>query len=1124
MDEWMDFGINPDTILELLRSDDLFLQSEAIDNVSTFILISNNVDDIYDVVPPRPIVSTLGKLFVKYPTIKAHDEPEQVLSVLTKAANCIRSFLELSEDLSKLFVFLPDCLKNMANYVRTVDLSDNTQRDLVDGLIKTFEFVSRRYPDDMYKSGAFTAILDVLQKNRHLKKQLFNDVILSARHTVDRVCTKMKASTIQNSDIGFSEDLVLLADLSQHSSKATSFSCLKCIQKLLELMAKGSKLPPDSIANASTPDGFEFISFIINQLEKSTEEDTPNNSINSPASPAGDHFSHAEVQTLTDLLKTLLTTQNSEINFQVSVEKCRLNVGIEAVLVNHKDFKAKVEVCKLTDKVIDHFSKKSSEVCKKVLETFVKEAIGGFVFECSCSPHQKVQLECLKNISKIIDYCEKPNLLKITEKYGTSLADCLYKCHNLDSEDFLALLCKSPENVDKTPSRAGQLFGFRTIQGDKRAIPLLTSMGAKLFRKEPEVDEKIPYALVETVLAIVESILTKNTDFIKLLTKTGMAKKMIDQASDYNTTHYPKLFDELSAEQKTQVLSRFTVPIAKLTPRLIAMRLLQLTVDIVDTNNLKSCIISKELEELKTLANEKLSFDVLINAINAKYSIYDITNSGILKKLDTLRKNMESSHQKPKLLSPEIVKKLIDLFEYSEKIPIYEAVNTEQGDSPVRNLSYLKKLIKLRINKSNLDMTKVLNSHTETIRVEPGVNCKQLAQELHSMTYKQWFEYPRSAWGFTESIENKKFEYEHDFDDCGVINYLLTNGETSTKPRNALKSNVVFVTSSDGHDLDYGLIHMSLNNSLETSKKIHVGREEKPWLAFDLGVKVQVDKYSLVNSNGFAQSALRNWSLMASEDCQHWVILREHKNDTSLRNGTGCAYTWNLKSEASKKGYRYFKIRQDGKNSGGNDYISISGFEVYGTVVSKLLEWPGKLETVVHKRVVENQSGKSTKKSVSKIRSGGSGGFKKEYKKIDHDGTRTHNLPIRSRTRYPLRHTASYIQNLSLIQVCIFFYTLVYKRAIFFKTTLSMSIFEALKDGDFDEESSFNEFMNRLFSRSDSIKSKSSEKKENSSIISFDGVFFEMISFWMVTRKVTGAGRVRTRPAWGIKPGLNEIF
>ena len=53
-----------------------------------------------------------------------------------------------------------------------------------------------------------------------------------------------------------------------------------------------------------------------------------------------------------------------------------------------------------------------------------------------------------------------------------------------------------------------------------------------------------------------------------------------------------------------------------------------------------------------------------------------------------------------------------------------------------------------------------------------------------------------------------------------------------------------------------------------------------------------------------------------------------------------------------------------------------------------------------------------------------------------------------------------------------------------------MSIFEALRDGDFDEESSFNEFMNRLFSRSDSTKSKSSEKKDNSSVVSFDGVYF----------------------------------
>lgn len=75
-----------------------------------------------------------------------------------------------------------------------------------------------------------------------------------------------------------------------------------------------------------------------------------------------------------------------------------------------------------------------------------------------------------------------------------------------------------------------------------------------------------------------------------------------------------------------------------------------------------------------------------------------------------------------------------------------------------------------------------------------------------------------------------------------------------------------------------------------------------------------------------------------SRDGVNWTTLYDHQDDQSL-NEPGSTSTWKIPPHASEseegdvKGWRHVRLQQSGKNSSGQThYLSLSGFELYGTV------------------------------------------------------------------------------------------------------------------------------------------------------------------------------------------------
>ena len=123
-----------------------------------------------------------------------------------------------------------------------------------------------------------------------------------------------------------------------------------------------------------------------------------------------------------------------------------------------------------------------------------------------------------------------------------------------------------------------------------------------------------------------------------------------------------------------------------------------------------------------------------------------------------------------------------------------------------------------------------------------------------------------------------------------------------------------------------------------------------------LGLWVIPNAYTLRHARGYGRSALRNWQFQVSKDGVTWTTLYDHLDDQSLNDPgkiflkkvikfffkhfkhfpkfLGSTGTWQLSpTKDEKQGWRHIRLQQGGKNaSGQTHYLSLSGFELYGTV------------------------------------------------------------------------------------------------------------------------------------------------------------------------------------------------
>lgn len=278
-----------------------------------------------------------------------------------------------------------------------------------------------------------------------------------------------------------------------------------------------------------------------------------------------------------------------------------------------------------------------------------------------------------------------------------------------------------------------------------------------------------------------------------------------------------------------------------------------------------------------------------------------------------------------------LVQKLVSVLESTEKLPVfmYDAPGSGYG------LQILSKRLRFRLERAACEST-LFDRTGRTLKMEPLATVGQLAKYLLKMVAKQWYDMDRVNFLFLKKLADEQYatlKHHSHFDENGLIYFIGSNGRTAEWV-NPSQYGLVTITSSEGKQLPYGKLDDILSRE-PVSVNCHTRDNKKSWFAIDLGVFIIPSAYTLRHARGYGRSALRNWLLQGSKDGVNWTTLITHSDDKSLSE-PGSTATWPiLDSAEDSQGYRHIRIQQNGRNaSGQTHYLSLSGFEIYGRVVS----------------------------------------------------------------------------------------------------------------------------------------------------------------------------------------------
>ena len=171
--------------------------------------------------------------------------------------------------------------------------------------------------------------------------------------------------------------------------------------------------------------------------------------------------------------------------------------------------------------------------------------------------------------------------------------------------------------------------------------------------------------------------------------------------------------------------------------------------------------------------------------------------------------------------------------------------------------------------------------------------------------------------------KHNELKYEQDFDQNGVFWALGSNFGRETYRNPVTIGKVAITTSPMEKD------SKSSHEFIGTNKTVTWTQDVKPSF-FSVNLKqfgLQPTAYTLRHFSKQAEYHLTSWEFQGSNDGIHWIILRKHQNETSLREASK-SNTWHL--DKVQDYYSYFRIWVTGPTDYGKWNLACSGMEIYG--------------------------------------------------------------------------------------------------------------------------------------------------------------------------------------------------
>jgi hypothetical protein len=167
----------------------------------------------------------------------------------------------------------------------------------------------------------------------------------------------------------------------------------------------------------------------------------------------------------------------------------------------------------------------------------------------------------------------------------------------------------------------------------------------------------------------------------------------------------------------------------------------------------------------------------------------------------------------------------------------------------------------------------------------------------------------------------------------------------SFRPPSNLDGIISYLTKRHGgHVIDHDIVSITASSSYD--QQSHPVRQvadfgdqcwfatqdqANSWICYDFKeIQIKVAHYSIRSRCDYNAQHLRFWTLEGSNDGLSWVQIDDRKNDTSS-NGKGAISTFSI-SSGSQEQFRMIRLQQTGKNSSGDDLLSVSAIEFFGVL------------------------------------------------------------------------------------------------------------------------------------------------------------------------------------------------
>jgi hypothetical protein len=183
--------------------------------------------------------------------------------------------------------------------------------------------------------------------------------------------------------------------------------------------------------------------------------------------------------------------------------------------------------------------------------------------------------------------------------------------------------------------------------------------------------------------------------------------------------------------------------------------------------------------------------------------------------------------------------------------------------------------------------------------------------------------HPRFSTNRSESLE---LDFKSGFPLEGIISNL-----SSRFGGNVSDLGIVSVTSKSTCSSNF-----LPKNAVDLTVDSKFGSQSEPnqWLCYDFkDRRVEVRHYSIRSQfdAGAGASHPKSWVIEGSDDCENWTELDSQTNNSDL-NDQNKICTWPTKIRMKS---RYIRLRQTGLNHNGTDFLWISSFELFGSLMEQ---------------------------------------------------------------------------------------------------------------------------------------------------------------------------------------------